>query len=1786
VKQRMNSADMAAEVACLRRRVIGLRVTNIYDISPKVYVFKLSRSGEEGEKVFLLLESGSRFHITEAPQKRPDVPSNFCLKLRKHLVSKRLEEISQLGVDRRVDFSFGSGPLRFHLIFEGYSQGNIILTDSSFEILTLLRSHRDDAGGGAATVMARHPYPMHGVRLRGQLTDESGILKGTSDSSVLTKDDHLPSGERNTNVNGDDGIIKTLVPVHVDEKTSQQRQRAIKAVLLAFEKRNIDDERTSKNLPSSAMWYTAAPIPSMDVVMETSGRIWDAIQSSLLAVEERRVAAAAAVAAAEVSEERIATSNNTPVLIANNVSGKKGKKKGGSAITTTLKAALLESPQLLMPYGPSLAEHVLRDAGIYPDDKSGIYSDPESLLLVRTPSPNDSKPLSASSTFDPDVDPVAVEALLNITLAMARLEIWLAALERIDGKSPGIQETDPSTSNSAIGLITNTDNNNNGSINNGANVIADATANNNSNSISDPILPGLTSGWIVASISKIRHKVPKTSDDSNSPLAENKKEEAEVKEEEEILTYQEFAPLPLRQFTDYPDRFRLLRFVSFDAAVDEFFARSGIQRAEAARKEAEAVALARLDKIRSDQSARVAALETEADLCETRAEVLIANAEASDAVLAAVNQALAAGMTWPDLAEWIRAEKRIGNPLAMMVVGLKFERNAIVLEFHVEEEIEDLVEEDASIDAEREVEKPPNMERQLEHKKKKKQNDVVQVTVDLALSAFSNARQLFEARRKHLIKAEKTRQANAAALIAAEQRAEQQIRQVRSVAAAAAATSLLPTRKPLWFERFHWFISSEGYLVLSGRDAHQNETLVKRYFQKGDVYVHAELHGASSTIVKNHLAYQGGSRHDSYSNQFSAVPSSTSVSIIPPIPPLTLQQAGQVCCCRSRAWDQKTVASAWWVDHAQVSKTAPTGEYLTVGSFMIRGKKNYLPPQPLVMGFGILFRLEEGCVAAHRKREQKELEEEGPLKDDMIEGRRRGNRREEGEKLRNGGAKMLKEEETLEARMNNGKGETFEDRNEQAKENISKDGISENEDDEEAEALRKFMDQGVSGLTLSGKTTKENPVNSNARNLKNPIAGKKEPKNALSYAATFDRYGLADSLQAAASVGVAQGRGVVQDKRESGGKGNQKQTLTWEKEAGANDDQGSCKLLEKGKKRMSAKERELLRREQVAAKAGVLEQGTITTHKENDLKETAGVAPAKKEKQVREEDNGKVDDSSSSSSSDDNSDEEEDNNGDSQKCEAGITDIAHQKPLGQVKESVLQKICAKKSTDHQTTGDNEKLLKPSNLLSKNDDKIKNGKGKQKDKGKQVDLADDDDDWGKKGQKKLAVPVSSAPPLRGKKGKAKKMKEKYFDQDESDREVAMYLLASKGEKKTAEMRRKERKERREAQKAAARWESGAASGLLIGTDAQQQAIERARGLQFSDLKDNEKNVEGSKTTNTSKNGGGTSGGCISKAANAKSSNNKGATKNGATVRKNINSKANEGTSDDFNVQPEPEIKRPQEDDSTVTIVGPDGSEAKSLSAVSLDQFETGEGNKGKERRGVTDASPSFRWKEGEEGEREEEEGEDEEGQEQAQDGGEEEKEWKRLSILDSLVGQPFPGDILLSAVPVCAPYNALTHCKYKVKIVPGQTKKGRAARLALEVFSRNIDASLAAASRNASKGSDKSRDEAKKARMLSDSALKPESDGLEKKLANEDPKPEIVAEETEASATAARLGREKALMKAIPENDVIAVFVGQGVKLAVAGLQKIQTEDKKAKKAKAKAKAAAAAAAAAGGNIDE
>ena len=56
-----------------------------------------------------------------------------------------------------------------------------------------------------------------------------------------------------------------------------------------------------------------------------------------------------------------------------------------------------------------------------------------------------------------------------------------------------------------------------------------------------------------------------------------------------------------------------------------------------------------------------------------------------------------------------------------------------------------------------------------------------------------------------------------------------------------------------------------------------------------------------------------------------------------------------------------------------------------------------------------------------------------------------------------------------------------------------------------------------------------------------------------------------------------------------------------------------------------------------------------------------------------------------------------------------------------------------------------------------------------------------------------------------------------------------------------------------------------------------------------------------------------------------------------------------------------------------------------------------------------------------------------------------EESSELTQLDALIGTPLPGDEILEAIPICAPWGALNKFKYKAKMQPGQQKKGKATR---------------------------------------------------------------------------------------------------------------------------------------------
>ena len=136
-------------------------------------------------------------------------------------------------------------------------------------------------------------------------------------------------------------------------------------------------------------------------------------------------------------------------------------------------------------------------------------------------------------------------------------------------------------------------------------------------------------------------------------------------------------------------------------------------------------------------------------------------------------------------------------------------------------------------------------------------------------------------------------------------------------------------RELKWYEKLRWFISRDGYLVIGGRDANSNEKVVKHYSKTNDIYFHCDIHGAPSTIVQN----TGDDE----------------------IPETTLYDAACFASSFSSAWTEGFSSyDAYWVNMDQVSKTPQSGEFLKKGSFVIRGKKNFIRNVPVLVGLGIV----------------------------------------------------------------------------------------------------------------------------------------------------------------------------------------------------------------------------------------------------------------------------------------------------------------------------------------------------------------------------------------------------------------------------------------------------------------------------------------------------------------------------------------------------------------------------------------------------------------------------------------------------------------------------------------------------------------------------------------------------------------------------------------------------------------------------------------------------------------
>ena len=202
--------------------------------------------------------------------------------------------------------------------------------------------------------------------------------------------------------------------------------------------------------------------------------------------------------------------------------------------------------------------------------------------------------------------------------------------------------------------------------------------------------------------------------------------------------------------------------------------------------------------------------------------------------------------------------------------------------------------------------------------------DETSIIIDPKLTIPENAENYYE-------KAKKAKRKTKGALIAIEN-TKKQLEDIKSKKDIAMENISVPKKRVKknlkWYEKLRWFLSSDGHLIVGGRDANSNESIVKKYLDPKDIYLHADIHGASSIAIK----LNGDEINDTL-----------------------LKESGEFAASFSSAWSMGfTSQDVFWVHPEQVTKTPESGEFLAKGSFVIRGHRNYIRGARVKLAIGIV----------------------------------------------------------------------------------------------------------------------------------------------------------------------------------------------------------------------------------------------------------------------------------------------------------------------------------------------------------------------------------------------------------------------------------------------------------------------------------------------------------------------------------------------------------------------------------------------------------------------------------------------------------------------------------------------------------------------------------------------------------------------------------------------------------------------------------------------------------------
>ncbi len=332
------------------------------------------------------------------------------------------------------------------------------------------------------------------------------------------------------------------------------------------------------------------------------------------------------------------------------------------------------------------------------------------------------------------------------------------------------------------------------------------------------------------------------------------------------------------KFLIYEKSFKAITFTSFNEAVDEYFRRIELQEKEKGQISKLESELKKLEKSIADAERLVAQYVEKAEELKRKAKIVLENKHIIEEVLKNVKT------LWQNSREKFVEKIREISVDNVRVMDFVPHEKALILEIHGEtvkipifQSLRNTIEEmfDKSKELKRKAESAKKALEELYRKKESLEKNIEKVSRDL---------------RQNIVE--------------------------------------IVYGASEWFEKFRWFVTTGNRLVIAGKDASQNESLVRRYLRKRDLFFHVDLPGGAVVILRTG-ADENVSEDD-------------------------ILQAAKYAAAHSRAWTIGTSSiDVFYVYGEQVSKEAPAGEYLARGSFMIYGERRWIRGVTLELAIGV-----------------------------------------------------------------------------------------------------------------------------------------------------------------------------------------------------------------------------------------------------------------------------------------------------------------------------------------------------------------------------------------------------------------------------------------------------------------------------------------------------------------------------------------------------------------------------------------------------------------------------------------------------------------------------------------------------------------------------------------------------------------------------------------------------------------------------------------------------------------